>query len=181
MDRNDQDGDVLYGGDQPESGKKRRLKHGETVAGDAHFEKSVIDRIMEFNNKVGPPQRTEYLKPTKAALFGLQVRFANQKLTDHIYGKAKSKKKRESSMYHINNQLSQIKLTNRHSMPLDIQQILQGQKEYDIEQEKELLRAQKEASRERLGVLGKFRNNLGLEVDKLKSKGPAITSGERSP
>lgn len=54
MDRYEQDGDVLYGGDQPEGGKKR-LKHGETVAGDAHFEKSVIDRIMEFNNKVGPP------------------------------------------------------------------------------------------------------------------------------
>ena len=105
--------------DQSESGKKR-LKHGEIVAGDPQFEKSVIDRIMDFNNKVGPPQRVEYLKPTKAALFGLQVRFANQKLTDHIYGKAKSKKKKESSMYHINNQLSQIKLTNRHSMPVDI-------------------------------------------------------------
>lgn len=75
-------------------------------------------------------------------MFGLQVRFANQKLTDHIYGKAKNKKKKETSLYHINNQLAQIKLTNRHSMPLDIQKLLQGQKEYDIEKEKELVRAQ---------------------------------------
>ena len=84
-------------------------------------------------------------------------------------------------MYHINNQLAQIKLTNRHSMPLDIQKLLQGQKEYEIEKEKELVRAQQEASREKLGALGKFRNNLGLEVDKLNSKVSAMTSGERSP
>ena len=87
--------------DSPPSNRKR-LKHGEEMAGEKRFEKSVFERILELNNKVGQPQKIEYLKPSKAALFGLQVRFQNQKKADNIYGKAKSKKKQEQSMYHVN-------------------------------------------------------------------------------
>ena len=65
-------------------------------------------------------------------------------------------------------------------MPLDIQKILKGQKEYDREKERSIKRAEREEVRDKLGIIGKFRNNLELEVDKLKSK-KIMTASERSP
>ena len=119
------------------------LKHGSEMVGDRKFEMSLFEKILAHTDKRAKKQKVEYLKPSKAALYGLQVRFDNQKKVDNTYGKSKSRgRKQEQSMYHINNQLANVKLNNRHSMPLDIKKILSEQKEYDFETEKKAKEAE---------------------------------------
>ena len=58
-----------------DSREGKPLRHGGEMPGDKKFEKNIFDRILEMNNKAAKAEKIEYLKPTKAALFGLQVRF----------------------------------------------------------------------------------------------------------
>ena len=51
----------------------------EDIAGDAQFDKNFSDQVLnmiaEHNFKKQTPKKITYLKPTKAALYGLHLRF----------------------------------------------------------------------------------------------------------
>ena len=40
-----------------------------------NFSEQVVDKIAEHNFKKQSPKKISYLKPTKAALYGLHIRF----------------------------------------------------------------------------------------------------------
>ena len=58
--------------------KKKNIAD-ETVPGERNFERKfsleVLNKIVEHNFRQHPPEKITYLKPTKAALFGLNLRF----------------------------------------------------------------------------------------------------------
>ena len=58
--------------------KKKNIAD-ESVPGDRGFERKfsqeVLNKIVEHNFRQQTPEKITYLKPTKAALFGLNLRF----------------------------------------------------------------------------------------------------------
>ena len=68
----------------------------ERVAGDTNFEneyvEKVIQQIKDHNFKKMKVGKVEYLKPTKAALFALDLRFREVTGRNQLYG-MKSRKK----------------------------------------------------------------------------------------
>ena len=58
--------------------KSKNIAH-EAVPGDAGYERNfseqVLDKIAAHNFRKQEPKKLQYLKPTKAALYGLHLRF----------------------------------------------------------------------------------------------------------
>ena len=58
---------------------KKKNIGGESVPGEQNFERNfseqVLQKIIEHNFRKQTPEKITYLKPTKAALFGLNLRF----------------------------------------------------------------------------------------------------------
>ena len=81
----------------------------EAVAGEQKFENDftakVIDMIKEHNFKKMQVDKVEYLKPTKAALFALDLRFKNGGSGRNIFNANRSKKRTatvDNPLYNIN-------------------------------------------------------------------------------
>ena len=50
---------------------------------EANFSEQVINKIAEHNFRKQEPKKITFLKPTKAALFGLNVRFRSLDKREH--------------------------------------------------------------------------------------------------
>ena len=50
---------------------------------EANFSEQVINKIAEHNFRKQEPKKITYLKPTKAALYGLNVRFKSLDKREH--------------------------------------------------------------------------------------------------
>ena len=86
---------------------------------DKNFSEQVINKISEHNFKKQEPHKITYLKPTKAALYGLHLRFQDmdrQAREDRKARKVGGRKKEQDSVYLINSQLmANAKTTEKQS------------------------------------------------------------------
>ena len=145
---------------------KENYANPDAVAGDKDFEKNftdgVIQKIKAHNFRKQKKEKMEVLKPTKAALFALSVRFQHKNPGNYIIGKVarernQALKRNEDSIYAINSQLrmslpeeqrpyiralkqplqrteyQKKNYSNRHSVPLSIEKLLKQQKRYKFE------------------------------------------------
>ena len=140
----------------------------EDVPGDLHyadnFREEVLQKIMDHKFKKQTKKKVEYLKPTKATLYGLHLRFRENERA--LVKKQQEQlgigvKEEQDSVYMINSQLlakkgedskspivvrsskpkvgpngsiltagGQSTIKSRHAIPLDIESLMQEQREY---------------------------------------------------
>jgi len=93
--------------------------------------KSIFEKIMEFSHKRLQVEHQELLKPTKAALFGLHMRFRDLKANKVIY-KAGQVPRRIRGAEEL--QITDMK--NKHKMPLSLDQFRNMQRRYYENKEK---------------------------------------------
>ena len=95
--------------------RKKNIGH-ESIPGENNYEQNfseqVVNKISEYNFRKQEPVKITYLKPTKAALYGLHLRFQSfdrDEREEKSLRKAGRRTKEQDSIYMINSQLMGMK------------------------------------------------------------------------
>lgn len=97
---------------QPEQISRKKNIGKEIIPGEgkfeANFSEQVVTKIAEHNFRKQEPTAITYLKPTKAALYGLHLRFQSlerHQKEERAMRKIGRRTNEQDSVYHINSQM----------------------------------------------------------------------------